>query len=298
MSDLDLPKEEETIADIRSRHRREERELEGYVRALLKKANKKDRAVMEAKSVQMKFDLMARHREETKRYEEVSFTATLNDSVDTIENQSQSHDTLRSSVEAKKLKAARKRERMRNRDVKREKMKADIACNTGPSLRDTELAIINGHLASDSLVVKEVISDGNCLYRALADQLQFVGVSVEGDVSGDFTFLGLRYRAANYLRSHADEFAPFLGMEPTSKDYKFYCNNVEKDGEWGGQIEIRALSASLRRQIHIYDASTPVIVMGEDNVGNSPLKIAYHRHYFALGEHYNSVKRLLNDTWV
>ena len=113
----------------------------------------------------------------------------------------------------------------------------------------------------------------------------------------DFTFLDLRYRAANYLRSHADEFAPFLGMEPTSEDFKCYCNNVESDGEWGGQVELRALSASLQRQIHIYDASTPVIIMGEDNVGNAPLKITYHRHYYALGEHYNSVKQLFNDSW-
>ena len=61
--------------------------------------------------------------------------------------------------------------------------------------------------------------------------------------------------------------------------------------EWGGQIELRALAVCLERQIHIYDASTGVLVMGEQFDAFNALKVTYHRHYYSLGEHYNSVER-------
>ena len=294
MCDCDSTKQE-TLVEVLLRHRREERELEGCVRSFLKQASKKDKAAMEAKGVQMKFDLKAKHRQETERFDEESTGLIETNSEDTAENRL--YNTVRSSTEAKKMKAAKKKERIKNKSLARDKIKAEIASNAGPSLREHELTAINGHLAKDSLVVKEIIADGNCLFRALADQLEFVGATVEGDdKEGDaeknFTFVDLRFMAADHLRSHADEFAPFLGVEPISQQFEGYCNNMESDGEWGGQIELRALSASLRRQIHIYDMSTPLIIMGEDYFGNAPLKITYHRHYFTLGEHYNSVRSL------
>lgn len=61
---------------------------------------------------------------------------------------------------------------------------------------------------------------------------------------------------------------------------------------WGGQLEIRALAASLRRVVTVFDAEAPTLTMGdgdEEADGRPPLLLSYHRHYFALGEHYNSV---------
>lgn len=37
--------------------------------------------------------------------------------------------------------------------------------NAGPSAREVELAKINAKLVSEAVVVKTIISDGNCLYR-------------------------------------------------------------------------------------------------------------------------------------
>ena len=61
--------------------------------------------------------------------------------------------------------------------------------------------------------------------------------------------------------------------------------------EWGGQLEIRALCEYLHRPIHVYEANMPVLIMSEENVRSdeSPIILTYHRHYYALGEHYNSV---------
>ena len=68
MCDFESNAEEETLLGVQSRHRREERELEGLVRALLRKACKKEKAVVEAKGMQMKFDLKAKHRKEMEKY--------------------------------------------------------------------------------------------------------------------------------------------------------------------------------------------------------------------------------------
>ena len=62
----------------------------------------------------------------------------------------------------------------------------------------------------------------------------------------------------------------------------------------GGQVEIQALCSILHRQIWIYssDINNPIVKMGEDiqrDVIDPPIRVTYHRQYYSLGEHYNSV---------
>ena len=62
--------------------------------------------------------------------------------------------------------------------------------------------------------------------------------------------------------------------------------------EWGGQLEIRALSCALNKKILIYDAQAPVLTISNNDNNNNDddiIRLTYHRHYFSLGEHYNSV---------
>lgn len=106
--------------------------------------------------------------------------------------------------------------------------------------------------------------------------------------------------AAKHLRDHAEDCCPFLGMLPSDPEFVEYCEKVESvsGAEWGGQLEIRALCESLGRKIMIYAADGPVVAMGEDTVKNTalqPLRLAYHRHYYALGEHYNSVVPIIES---
>ena len=99
--------------------------------------------------------------------------------------------------------------------------------------------------------------------------------------------------AADHLRMNSTDYAPFAGLLPNSPDYEEYCRKVQSvaDAEWGGQLEIRALSNCLEKRILVYDAlsSTPIL-MGDEFTG-TPLRLTYHRHYYALGEHYNSVEK-------
>ena len=59
--------------------------------------------------------------------------------------------------------------------------------------------------------------------------------------------------------------------------------------EWGGQVELLALSSVLRRSIEVIQADGPPMVVGEHFTGPR-LLLSYHRHAYGLGEHYNSVR--------
>jgi OTU domain-containing protein 6 len=68
---------------------------------------------------------------------------------------------------------------------------------------------------------------------------------------------------------------------------------VESDvlAEWGGQLEITALCAALHCAILVHSAAAPVVKMGEDSAA-VVINLTFHRHYYALGEHYNTVQAL------
>lgn len=153
--------------------------------------------------------------------------------------------------------------------------------------------------------MRDIPSDGHCLYRAIADQLQTLQISIDRSVlsskieirdHGQVDYRALRIVAAQHLRSHAIEFAPFLGIDPESDSasYEAYCGKVESDSlaDWGGQLEIRALVEALNVSVAIYsaDSVSPLVMTPSSSLPSvGELKISYHRHLFTLGEHYNSV---------
>lgn len=189
------------------------------------------------------------------------------------------------AVEAKKKKANAKKEKRLAKETTRAGVKESIAQSAGPSARESELESIRHRLQAEGLVVQEMASDGHCLYRSVADQLARRPSSSSESVD----FASLRRRAAQHMLDNAESFAPFLGCEALDDAYRSYCAKVASvdAAEWGGQLEISALCACLRRRIHVYSAQD-VLRMGDEFEGDA-LRVSYHRHYYALGEHYNSL---------
>jgi OTU domain-containing protein 6 len=112
------------------------------------------------------------------------------------------------------------------------------------------------------------------------------------------TFEDIRHLAAEHMRAHADTYAPFLALPGPCAEYDAYCLRVESvaGAEWGGQTELSAIAARLRVPIWVYEVGIPVLKMGSEfgeDSSVSPLRVSYHRHFYALGEHYNSVQPLL-----
>lgn len=147
------------------------------------------------------------------------------------------------------------------------------------------------------------------------------GAGAGGDSGGDY--LSLRRRAATYIRLHALEFAPFLPYEPAdgypedepNNETKVkaavdkYCQRLSSTSAWGGHPELRALASTLGVPIMVYQAEGDAWRLAPDNEegegdamvkgggglkrrgddGEGVLRLSFHRHYYALGEHYNSV---------
>ena len=145
-------------------------------------------------------------------------------------------------------------------------------------------------------------SSSSTLTSTLINNHSSESIGDDTDDDSKYDFITLRKMASTYMRNHPDDFSPFLGLLSTDEEYKTYCDKVESinDAEWGGQLEIRALCYCLNRKILIYSADSPLLIMGGDEVmldcdNKKPLKIAYHRHYYALGEHYNSVTPIIEE---
>ncbi len=77
------------------------------------------------------------------------------------------------------------------------------------------------------LKINNVKADGNCLYRAIADQ-------INGD-ENHYPFY--KAEALRTIKKHSEEFISFL----EGKSLKEYTEEKEKDGAWGGMAEIWAL---------------------------------------------------------
>uniref|UniRef100_A0A7S2JV22 OTU domain-containing protein n=1 Tax=Leptocylindrus danicus TaxID=163516 RepID=A0A7S2JV22_9STRA len=178
----------------------------------------------------------------------------------------------------KKSKAQRKKEKQRAKERARELEIEQELANAGPSQKDAEVSQLQQKwLDPQGLKLKEISADGHCLYRAIADQIG----------TGQAMYKNIRNICADALEENEGEYSPFAEV---STSYEDYIECVRNSAQWGGQLEVRALASALKRQIIVYavEYSAPVI-MGEEFVDEDPIRLSFHRHYYALGEHYNSV---------
>ncbi|XP_068658907.1 OVARIAN TUMOR DOMAIN-containing deubiquitinating enzyme 6-like [Aristolochia californica] len=121
------------------------------------------------------------------------------------------------------------------------------------------------------LEVKRMVEDGNCLFRAVADQ-------VYGDTEAyDLT----RQMCIDYMERERDHFSQFI-----TEGFTSYCKRKRRDKVYGNNVEIQALSEMYNRPIHIYSYSTePInIFHGSYNTDTPPIRLSYHH-----GNHYNSL---------
>ena len=98
----------------------------------------------------------------------------------------------------------------------------------------------------------------------------------------------LRQAAAQYVLKHENTFAPFLALEDNPEPFVEYCKRMETSSDWGGQIELQALSEILKCKIEIFSATSPKLVIGNESF-QPTIRLSYHQRYYALGNHYNSL---------
>ncbi|KAL2608280.1 hypothetical protein R1flu_026853 [Riccia fluitans] len=137
---------------------------------------------------------------------------------------------------------------------------------------------MNEQLAPLGLKVVNITGDGNCFFRAVADQL-------EGNEEEHAKY---RRMVVDYLEEHKLEFEPFLEEETPFHEY---CNNMREDGTWAGHMELQAMSLASKCNICIHRIMFPRWqILNFQNPGTPILQLSYHGE-----EHYNSVRPIDDD---
>ena len=165
-----------------------------------------------------------------------------------------------------------------------------------PNLRGKEIEAMQQEYRKRGLKEQPIRSDGHCLYAAVADQLTDSNLGLKPKVSlGSLNldtvdpkmgYKAIRQVAAAYIAAHADDFVPFL-----EESLDTYVRTIRETGEWGGHLELSALARAYAVNINVLqgDGKVEVIQCGSDE--RESLWLAYYRHHFGLGEHYNSLRR-------
>ncbi|XP_039000814.1 OVARIAN TUMOR DOMAIN-containing deubiquitinating enzyme 7 [Hibiscus syriacus] len=126
--------------------------------------------------------------------------------------------------------------------------------------------------ALDLKIIK-VTADGNCFFRALADQL-------EGDEEQHGKY---RCMVVQYIVKKREMFEPFIEDDVPFDEY---CQSMEKDGTWAGHMELQAASLVTRRNICIHRNMSPRwYIKNFDDRATRMVHLSYHDE-----EHYNSVR--------
>ncbi|CEG37822.1 OTU (ovarian tumor)-like cysteine protease [Plasmopara halstedii] len=137
-------------------------------------------------------------------------------------------------------------------------------------LNNDAMKLMRSQLANVGCKLLLVEADGNCLFRALSDQLY-----------------GDQHRHDDVRKHHRNDFEPF--MEDDEK-FEKYCERIREDGTWGGNQELYAAARLFQVYIIVHQdqLEAPIMVIECDRLRPTRIiHVAYHSE-----DHYDSVRSL------
>ncbi|KAL7809152.1 hypothetical protein V8C44DRAFT_147734 [Trichoderma aethiopicum] len=303
--------EAETLDQMQARHRRELKDLQGRITNKKKNATKKTRKGVNDECAEMERQLRekqaaeiaalsgeaAEEKEEDNTQKEDGMAQELEEATSKLNLDANGGDTKGQQQQQQPgKKRNRQKERMARRAAEHEAamLSAEQEASTMTDHRAKESAYMKKEFAAHGLSEKEIQPDGHCLFSALADQLAQNGIPLGGDDAAaekEPAYRTVRKAATGYMEAHADDFAPFL-----EEDLGDYVRKMRDTAEWGGQLELMAVARRYGVEIRvIQDGRTERIGGDEEGKGEGEgaktLWLAYYRHGYGLGEHYNSLRK-------
>lgn len=302
------------MEELNAKHKKEIKEFDKNKRIALKKvkssAGKGKKGKEKMEEAEKEWDsklqtLQEKHQKEQSAIETTAITITEaseqpNTTAESTTTASPNDKTknLESTKLSAKEKALAKRLRKKQNALLKEKEREEQIANeiaNAPNPREIEIdAMKELYLNPHQLQIEEIPADGNCLYRAIAKQLEYLN-SDGGSSNHDYDTM--RSLCADQLVKSRDEYEPFADLDDSNvSSYDEYIEKVRASSEWGGHLELRALSSALDKTIVVYSADgAPLYIRngdGDDDKKddeNGTIRLSFHRRYYALGEHYNSV---------
>ena len=141
---------------------------------------------------------------------------------------------------------------------------------------------IEEYLYNSNLKRNSILGDGNCLFRALADQLNW-------DTN---TYYELRQNICLYMRYNSEYFSKFV----SNQTFEEYLNEMSQDACWGDNLCIQAFA-------DLYLAKIIIIEIVNNQIREILIEPRFHRNFNNLkviyllfdGLHYDSLKPINSD---
>jgi len=310
-----------SVRELEAKHEQELKELEEE-----KERERSQLAPTAGAAAKKKFESRwkTKMEEVARRQETELWEAKMSETVDDEEEQ----DQQVSSEQVKKEEEKKKEEQRKQKNAKKKQKKNDklnqarqqaeqeFLDEGGITQREVEIQRIKQYL-DPTQSIHDVDADGHCLYRSLAHQLNINLEKATNPFTKElmskaqnclseknkrelksmsnnsgFTYLHLRSLIASQLRKNPDNYFPFVMDVCETMDQ--YADLVDGSSEWGGQVELQAFLDLCNEQYVLKIAQdNGIVTMGSSKNSQCPsestLMVSYHKRYYALGEHYNSV---------
>ncbi|XP_012681656.1 OTU domain-containing protein 3 [Clupea harengus] len=138
-----------------------------------------------------------------------------------------------------------------------------------------EFVSFSNQLQALGLKLREVPGDGNCLFRALGDQLE----------GHSRSHLRLRQETVQYISDHRHDFEPFLEDEVP---FTQHLSNLSQPGMFAGNDAIVSFARNQQVKVVIHQLNAPLWeINGSEKQLCRELHIAYR-----YGDHYDSVRHI------
>lgn len=296
---------------LQKKHRQEQKELQSRITQKKKSATKKTRKGVNDECEHLERQLKDKHDLELSELQEwPDLTANFPDPnlssdepdlekspADSIGSISLSGALVTSTEQTKR--PNRQKAKLARRAAEKEAAVTQAAEEAAelPNRRDQEREAMRGAYTLRDLKEKEIRPDGHCLYAAMADQLTDANIDLTPKIdignirhnnqSTEAGYKVIRQVAASYISRHPDDFAPFL-EQPLEE----YITSIRDTADWGGHLELMALAQAYRVNINVIQGDGKVEkIECNKQTSDTQLWLAYYRHSFGLGEHYNSLRR-------
>ncbi|RVX74860.1 hypothetical protein B0A52_01137 [Exophiala mesophila] len=289
------------MEELLAKHRKEKRDLQSKVTQKKKNATKKTRKGINDECERLESDLKAQQQAELEALQPSQVSPVqdgLNDlslteppalemepATTPAKSVASPEESIKDSSEAaatRVKKPNRQKARLARRAADQEAEMAAAAEEAAalPDLREQELSAMRKHMKELDLTETLIRPDGHCLFSACAHGIPNLG-------PGQYHYQKVRSAAASFMAAHPDDFSAFL-EEPLDS----YITKIRDTAEWGGQLELQAIARSYHIDINVLQADGRVekVTSGEDKDGET-IWLAYYRHSFGLGEHYNALKK-------
>lgn len=275
------------FAEVKQRHEAEKAALERQIAEMLSGATtKNERKRLNQQAEKMRRDLFERQQEEA---DDPLFDLAASISRGYAQERAQAAPAPPPPPAAKsEAKINRAREKRLRKAQRQRAFEAQVAGAVEQSTRrgQEEQQRANEQLLKLGMKMRPVIGDGNCLYRSVAYCLSQLGMSEYADQNE--ALWALRQRTAEELRLHSDKYFEFSNCG-SMEQFEEHCRRVETTSEWGGELEVTALSNALAISFVVHRVGFEPMKHGEQV---TEIHLFFLEHFTSSGGHYNSVVRV------